>query len=131
MDLSLHLDLLPGRYAVCRRGPDEVLAALPGSGGFLSVTRTADELSIVLPEADARGEARAERGWRVLRVAGPLEFSQVGVLASLSVPLADAGVSIFAVSTYDTDYLLVKEDDLDRASVALRRAGHRVGTGAR
>lgn len=123
---SLRLDLLPGRYAVCRRGPDDLLAALPRSGDFLSVTRTADELSIVLPEAEVGAGVRAERGWRVLRVAGPLELSQVGVLAALAAPLAQDGVSIFAVSTFDTDYLLVKEDDLERAREALSAAGHTV-----
>lgn len=126
-DLSLHLELLPGRYAVCRRGPDDLLAALPRSSDFLSVTRTPDELSIVLPEGEVGEEERAERGWRVLKVAGPLELAQVGVLASLAAPLAKAGVSIFAISTFDTDYLLVHEDGLERAVEALRAAGHGVG----
>jgi hypothetical protein len=95
-------------------------------GSFLSVTRTADELSVVCAQDAVPGGVRCERGWRCLRVAGTLEFSLVGVLASLLGPLADAAVGVFVVSTFDTDYLLVKERDFGRAVEALRRHGHPV-----
>jgi hypothetical protein len=127
-----HLDivLLPGRYAVCRLPAD---AALPAwtTGEFISVTRTAEEQSVVCREEAVPVGVRCERGWRCLRVAGTLDLALVGVLASLLDPLADAGVSVFAVSTFDTDHLLVREDDLVRATESLTAVGHRVaGSGA-
>lgn len=125
MGVSLRVDVLPGRYAVCRRPAGDWPADLSPGGDFLSVTRTREEVSVVLPEGESGDWERAERGWRVLRVAGPLDVSQVGVLAALAAPLAAAGVSIFAVSTFDTDYLLVQDDDLEAALDALRGAGHR------
>ena len=95
-------------------------------GGFFSVTRTDDELSMVCPEEVVPDEARSEEGWRALKLEGPFEFSEVGVLASVAAPLAEAGVRIFAVSTFDTDYVLVKEEQLSPAVAALRGRGHEV-----
>src|SRR5262245_27487947 len=123
--LTFELIILPGTYAVCRLAADTPAPAW-AAGEFVSVTRTADELSVVC-RADLVPEGvRCERGWRCLRVAGTLDFGMVGVLASLLAPLAAAGVSVFAVSTFDTDYLLVKETTLATAVEALRRAGHTV-----
>jgi hypothetical protein len=126
-----HLDLLllAGRYAVCRL-PAE--AAFPAwvAGDLVCVTRTAEELSVVCREHAVPGGVRCELGWRCLRVAGTLDFSLVGVLASLLVPLAEAGVAVFALSTFGTDYLLVREAELDRATKALLAAGHRLQTDA-
>ena len=79
-----------------------------------------------VPEEAVPPEVRCERGWRCLRVEGPLDFSEIGVLASLSSVLATTGVSLFAISTFDTDYLLVGEADLERSVTALREAGHRL-----
>lgn len=120
--------LLPGRYAVCRLAPD---AAEPAwaAGAFITVTRTADELSVVCDEAAVPGGVRTQGGWRCLRVAGTLDFALVGVLAALLGPLAETGVSVFCVSTFDTDYLLVKDADLPRAVAALTTVGHRVEGG--
>lgn len=120
------LYLLEPRFAVCRLSSDAALQ-LP-AGSLASLTRTGEELSLVCEEARAPEAGRCERGWRALKVAGPLEFSQVGVLASLAAPLAEAGVSLFALSTYDTDYLLVKADALEQAVAALTNAGHYVET---
>jgi hypothetical protein len=95
--------------------------------GSSSFTRTGEELSILCREALVPEDIRAERGWRALRVAGVLDLSQIGVLASLVAPLAGAGISLFALSTFDTDdYLLVKEQDLGRAVEALVAVGHAV-----
>jgi hypothetical protein len=115
--------VLGGTFAVCRLGG---AAPVPpwAAGDFLSITRTAEELSVVCPEGAVPEGVKCERGWRCLRVAGTVPFSAVGTLASLAGPLAEAGVSLFAVSTFDTDYLLVKGDHLERAVGALRRAGH-------
>jgi hypothetical protein len=89
----------------------------------LAFIRTRDELTVVCVERLVPPEVIAERGWRALQVQGPLDFALVGVLAAITVPLAEAGVSIFAISTYDTDYILVKEEALERAIQALGQAG--------
>lgn len=112
---SLSLSVLPDRLAICRLEAGAELPAWALGSGFRSITRTADETSVVCAEEAVPREVRAERGWRALKVEGPLDFSITGVLASLASPLADAGVPVFAVSTYDTDYLLVKTADLERA----------------
>jgi hypothetical protein len=117
--------VFPQRFAVCRlpKGADaEVVAAVAGE--FVAVVRTADEVSVVCEEDQAPPGSRVEGGWRLLRVAGTLDFTQVGVLAALCVPLAEAAISIFAVSTFDTDYLMLKEANLRSAIEALQRAGH-------
>ena len=124
MSLSLHL--LPERYAICRLPPDAPLPE-PPAASLWSATRTADELSVVLPETARDPRWRAETGWRCFQVAGPIDFSLTGVLASLTAPLAEADLSLFAISTYDTDYLLVREESLAAASAALTAAGQRIG----
>ena len=93
---------------------------------FVTITRTADDLSIVAADRLVPATTDAERGFAGLKVAGPLAFGEIGILASLASTLAAAGISIFVVSTYDTDYLLVKLDRLDAAVNALRHAGHHV-----
>jgi len=101
--------------------------ASPGAGAALhAVVRTKGELSVVCAAAGVPDGARAERGWRALVVEGPLDFALTGVLASLAVPLARAGVPIFALSSYDTDHVLVRSDRLAVAIEALRAAGHTV-----
>lgn len=92
----------------------------------MSVTRTALELSVVCAEAMVPESAHAERNRRLLQIEGTLAFTLIGVLASVAAPLAAAEISIFAVSTYDTDYLLVSEKDLQRATEVLDTAGHTV-----
>jgi len=121
---TLTLELVAGRYAVCRLSASEAVPAWATGGPFVSVTRTDAELSVVCAQEAVPTAVLAEPGWRCLRVAGPLGFGMTGILASLSGPLASSGVSIFVVSTYDTDYLMVQERDLDRATAALTRAGH-------
>lgn len=121
---SLNLLVLPGTFAVCRLGADASVPAWATAGPIFSVTRTADELSIVCEQPLVPEGVRSERDWHCFRVAGEMPFTMVGVLASLVGPLADEGISVFAVSTFDTDYVLVKEADLERAQQALRQAGH-------
>ena len=122
---SLCLTALPGEFSVWRLAADDPLPSLE-RGSFLSMTRTNDELSIVSPSTDVPSGSQVEDGWRCLRVEGPLAFEMTGVLAELSAPLARAEIPIFVVSTYDTDYLLVKLTDLERASSTLRNEGHTV-----
>lgn len=119
----LDLLVLPDVLAVCRLNSDEPLPAWTGDGPFLSITRAAEELSVVSPGAAVPAGVRCERGWRCLRVAGALDIGLVGVLASLVGPLAGAGISLFALSTFDTDHLLVRERDFTRAVEDLREKG--------
>lgn len=123
---SLTLTTLSERLAVCRLDPSSKIPSWATIAALFSVTRTTDELSIVCPEESVPADVKCERGWRVLKLEGPFEFSMVGVLSSVAAPLADAGVSIFAVSTYDTDYVLVKETLFELAATALRDLGHEV-----
>jgi hypothetical protein len=123
--MSFTLILLTGRYAICRLPHDAPIPAW-ATGDFVNITRTHDALSIVCSEAAAPAGVRSEAAFRCLHIAGTLEFAVVGVLASIVVPLATASVPVFVVSTFDTDYLLVKESDLEKAVEALRAAGHHV-----
>ncbi|QIN80654.1 ACT domain-containing protein [Rubrobacter marinus] len=123
---SLELKKLDGRVAVCRLDPASGVPGWATGSGLFSVTRTPDELSVVCPEENVPAGVKHEGGWRVLRLEGPFPFSAVGVLASVAAPLAEAGVSIFALSTYDTDYVLVREEVLDHAASVLRERGHEV-----
>lgn len=123
----LHLRLLRTRLAVCRRGPGERLPVWLHRAEVWSATRTPDELSLVVPDDLAPDAWSPERGFRALEVVGPLDFALVGILAGLAGALAAADVSIFAISTFDTDLVLVREWDLERAVAALEAAGHRVG----
>ena len=120
---TLTLVVLPQRLAICRLEPDAPIPPWAANDGFFSVTRTADELSVVCNESAAPAGIRCEKEWRCLRVAGALPFSAVGVLAALTLPLAEADISVFVLSTFDTDYLLVKAKDLEPATDALRRRG--------
>ena len=123
---QLTLLVVDGTLAVCRLDSDAPMPPWATAGDLFSITRTADELSVVCRQEAVPQGIPCERGWRRLRVAGTIPFSVVGVLASLTAPLAEAGTSIFAISTFDTDYLLVKAEDLERAVDVLRRRGHTI-----
>ncbi len=125
---GLRLVVVPGLYAVVRLGADENVPSWPTGARFSSVTRTADELSIVCEDASVPNTVQRNGGWRIVKVQGPLDFSLTGILASLAAPLADAKISIFTVSTFETDYLLVKDADLEGAVKVLTRAGHGFAT---
>lgn len=122
----MQLTLLAGRFAVCRLAAEAAVPPWAWHGDLAAVTRTPEELSIVCEETTVPAEVQAERGWAALRVAGSLDFSLTGILARLTQPLAEAGVSVFALSTYDTDYLLVRAADLPQAVAAWKAAGHLV-----
>ena len=124
--LSLDLILLPDRLAVCRLPARTALPAWAVSGGLLSVAWTHDETSIVCSQAAVPPQIHAVAGWRAFKVAGPLDFDLTGILLSIMQPLAEAGIGIFAVSTYDTDYVLVKESSLAAAIAALTAFGHHI-----
>jgi uncharacterized protein len=124
--IPLGLTLLSGRYAICRLDPVGGVPAWAMQGEMFSITRTPDELSVVVPQERVPAGVRGDPGWRCFRVDGPMPLASVGVLASLAGPLGQASVSLFAVSTHDTDYILVKEEAAGRARQALGRAGHTV-----
>lgn len=125
------LKVLPGPFSMVRLAAE---APLPPwatlARDFFSVTRTSEELSVVCPASQVPAGTKAETGWRALKVQGPFALSEIGVLAALAAPLAAAKVSLFAISTFDTDYLLISERQLDAAVAALQAAGHQV-VGAR
>jgi hypothetical protein len=126
----LDIALLPGEYAVCRLAADATLPpALSsglGSGDVVTVSWTADGISVICPAGRAPEQAVVETAWRCLRVAGPLDLASTGTLATLVDPLAEARVSVVAFSTFDTDYVLVPAVRLAEGTAALERAGHRV-----
>lgn len=123
---TLRLTVLPQPLCIARLAPDQDIPAWALQGPFCSVTRSEQELSIVCSPERVPPETVREDGWRALRVEGPLDFALVGIVAALSTTLAAAKVSIFVISTYDTDYLLVRTKDLERATTALATAGHHV-----
>jgi hypothetical protein len=117
---------IPGLLAVCRLSPADAVPSWANGPGFVSITRTDDELSIVCPDGLVPRGTQCMRAYVAKRVAGTLAPELVGVLLSLATPLADAGIPILAIGTHDTDYVLVREADLDRAVGALQHAGHEV-----
>jgi hypothetical protein len=123
---SLTLHLVPGDFAVCRLAPNEPVPTWAGSPVFSSVTRTAEELSIACPAAPVPSAIKAERDWRLLKIAGPFAFDAIGILAAVTEPLGRAGISLLAIATFDTDYVLIKAARLDDAIRVLEAAGHNV-----
>jgi hypothetical protein len=128
----MKLSLLPPTFAICRLDPLDAIPVWALTGSFFTITRTDEELSIVCEEAVIDPEhgfthIKIEPGWRCLKLHGPIPFETTGVIASLTKPLAEAGISVSPIATYDTDYLFVKSDRLQDAVAALRAAGHVVG----
>ncbi len=107
--LNLELVLLPDHLAVCQLGSGESVPDWALSASFYAVVRTEEELSIVCPDGHPPPGIKADRDWRALKVKGPLALDQTGVLALLAAPLAEAGIPVFCISTYATDYLLIKD----------------------
>jgi hypothetical protein len=127
---ALRLRVLPGRLAVARLPGTAALPGWADGPGLVSITRREGELSIVCAEARVPADVRAERGWRALEVEGTIDFQELGVMHGLTGPLAGAGVSVLALSTFDTDVLVVREETLERAVEALRTAGYAVDDAA-
>ena len=123
---QLKLVLLDNTFAISKLPPSSSVPAWAAGGPLVSITRTPEELSVVCLQHVVPDGQVCERGWRGLRVEGPLDFYAVGVLASLVSPLANAGISVFVVSTFDTDYLLVKEESFKTAVEVLRQHGHSI-----
>ena len=123
----LRLEVLPDSLAICRLAPRAPLPRWAAKRTpFLTITRTSEELSITAVQAAIPSEVPCQRDYRAFRVQGPLPLNLVGVLAAIAGPLADAGLSIFAISSFETDYVLVRASDVQAAVLALERAGHHV-----
>lgn len=121
---ELKLEVLDGDFSICQL---EDLSQIDFSSKFCFAAKTDEEISLVCPAGQVPQNATAcDTGWRALRVAGTLDFSLIGILAKLTKTLADSGVGLFAVSTYNTDYILVRQEQLADAVWALRRAGYPV-----
>ena len=131
MDHQLKFRQLAGHYAIVRLAPDAPVpdwASLSNSteGEFTSITRTTDELSIVCPAENLPADVHSPHHWICLKLEGPFPFEQTGVLLSFIEPLSSSGVPIFAVSTYDTDYVLIPEDRMGGVVDLLQAAGHQL-----
>lgn len=120
------ITLLPSLYAVCRLPADAPWPAIRPTGRFASVTATADELSVVVPEEDAPADAQYSLGWRCLKLEGPFDLAETGIMAPLAAALSASGITLLPVGTFDTDYLLVKHETLASAIEALEQAGFSV-----
>jgi len=112
--------------SICRLEKNAPIPEWALTGEFFSITRTAEELSVVCPQNQVPPGVQKQDGWKVLQVEGPLDFSLTGILASLTGPLAKEGISVFAISTYDTDYLLVKQELLEKAIEILTKREYQV-----
>lgn len=126
MNRRFELYLLPGRMAICRLDPEDESPLWASSAVLSSVTRTQAETTVVCREEDVPAGITCNKSWRCLRIRSVLDFSETGILSSLTALLADDGIPLFALSTYSTDLILIKEKDLSRAVPALSSAGHRV-----
>lgn len=124
--MSLCLEIVPELLSICRLSPDCAIPRWASESRYFSVTRTPDELSIVCEQRLVPPDVKCEPNWRALRIKGTLDFALTGFLSSTSSPLSKAGISIFAISTFDTDYVLVKNDLLDQAKNVLIEAGFQI-----
>ena len=127
MPHSLPLHALAVPLALCRLSASDAIPAWTARARtFLTISRTPTELSIVADESAVPADVDAQRGFRALRVEGPLPLDLIGIFAAIAAPLAEASVPIFPIATYDTDYVLVAQGHFERAVSALEAAGHRV-----
>ena len=122
----LTLQVLDGEFTIHRLSPDRAIPPQVLGSDFYSISKTSDELSIVCRSEIEIGAEKSEPGWACFKALGPLDFSLTGILAGIAGALAEAGISLFAVSTYDTDYILVKAGELDIAAQTLAAAGYRI-----
>jgi len=122
----LNLTSLEGEYAICQMDPQAGIPEWASMGGVFSITRTPDELSIICRREQIPEDAPCRPGWRALKIEGPFEFEEIGVLASLTAPLAVAQISLLTISTFDTDYIFIQTENFDLALQVLQAAGHQI-----
>lgn len=126
LENKLNMRLLQEKYGVCRLEINEEIPKWAINSQFYSITKTQDELSIVCPQNNIPSNIKYEADWRILKVEGPLDFSLIGILSSISNILANNKISIFAISTYDTDYILVKDKDIENATKVLSNENYHI-----
>ena len=124
--MELAMKLLKEKYGVCRLEVKDSTPDWAITGEFYSITKTSDELSILCSEGNIPSGVKCERDWRILKVEGPLDFSLVGILSSIAAVLAKVKISVFVISTYDTDYILVKEKNLTKSIDSLQAEGYNI-----
>jgi uncharacterized protein len=125
-EIKLTLEVLSDILGVCKLDMKQPIAPWAYQGCFFSITKTMEELSIICSEKNIPESVLCERGWKAFKVQGTLDFGLIGILAKLTTAFAEAGLGIFAISTYNTDYILVKAKDFDCAVNALRNDGHKI-----
>lgn len=126
MNVKPTLTVLPDEVSICRLGPDQAIPDWAHNRVFSAITRTRDELSIVCFADEVPDHLKAERGWRILKMEGPFDLSLIGILAGVANVLKASAISLFVVSTFDTDYVLVRKDKLGDAMAALTTDGYHV-----
>lgn len=126
METIITMQLLNDKFAVCRLNKDESTPQWAYSSDFYSISKTSDELSIVCKQSDVPTDVTCEKEWRVLKILGPLDFSLIGILSKISRILADESIGIFVVSTFDTDYILVKNTNINKAVRALANENYKI-----
>jgi hypothetical protein len=129
--IKLKLKVLSSNYGVCRFDPHTEVPSWAMQGDFFTVSKSQEELSIVCQASLIPADIKAEKEWRIFKIEGPFSFTQIGILNAVTSVLSENGISLFAVSTFDTDYIMVKCADLDRSIQALRKAEHQVDDSAR
>jgi len=122
----LNLKLLKDKYSVCRLNKDDEIPKWIFNEEFFSITKTEDELSIVCLQDKIKEDIKCERDWKILKIEGPLDFSLIGILSKISTLMANNNISIFAISTYDTDYILIKEESIDKAIEILENNNYNI-----
>ena len=121
---KLKFSQVPGSFAVCRLASSTSVPDWASQGTFFSITRTADELSVVCPQSQVPRDVHYENDWACLKLEGPFPFAETGILSSFVQPLSDRAIPIFAISTFDTDYVLVKNAWVEKAIDVLKENGH-------
>lgn len=126
IEKKLTLKLLKDKYSVLRLNKNDEIPKWIFNEEFFSITRTEDELSIVCLQDKVKEYIKCERNWRILKIEGPLDFSLIGILSKISTLMANNNISIFAISTYDTDYILIKEETINRAIEILENSNYNI-----
>jgi hypothetical protein len=125
---KLSLSPIPERFAVCQLDRQAKIPDWAFEGEFSFISRTPDELSIICPERSVPPEIQYMDGWQGLKIEGPFDFNEIGVLAAITAPLALAHISLLTFSTYDTDYIFLQETQFEGALVTLEAVGHKIGS---
>ncbi len=123
---KLTLTTILDRFAICQLAPQSPVPEWVYDSGFFSITRTHEELSIICPEANVPENIISNCGWRVLKIEGQFDFNEIGVLNSITNPLAKAQISLLTIPTFNTDYILIQESCFDQARLILKSAGHQI-----